>query len=218
LLTFNEVTTMFHEFGHALHGMFSRVHYPIFSGTAVPRDFVEFPSQVNADWALEPSVFANYAKHHQTGAPMPQALVDKIKQSRTFNQGFATTEQVSASLLDMAWHTLPPGAPPQDVKTLEDETLKRFNIVTPEVPPRYRTTYFNHIWSSGFGICSCPGEEPRRQTCCTGISEEGIRVSTRCSSRGVYAKRGSANKRARGTPWGMQVSSLKSELISAQWL
>jgi peptidyl-dipeptidase Dcp len=148
LLTFNEVTTMFHEFGHALHGMFSRVHYPIFSGTAVPRDFVEFPSQVNADWALEPSVFANYAKHHQTGAPMPQALVDKIKQSRTFNQGFATTEQVSASLLDMAWHTLPPGAPPQDVKTLEDETLKRFNIVTPEVPPRYRTTYFNHIWSS----------------------------------------------------------------------
>src|SRR5687768_17673021 len=81
LLTFSEVTTMFHEFGHALHGMFSRVHYPIFSGTAVPRDFVEFPSQVNADWALEPSVFANYAKHHQTGAPMPQALVDKIKQS-----------------------------------------------------------------------------------------------------------------------------------------
>jgi peptidyl-dipeptidase Dcp len=148
LLTFSEVTTMFHEFGHALHGMFSRVHYPIFSGTAVPRDFVEFPSQVNADWALEPSVFANYAKHHQTGAPMPQALVDKIKQSRTFNQGFATTEQVSASLLDMAWHTLPAGAPPQDVKTLESEALNRFNIVTPEVPPRYRTTYFNHIWSS----------------------------------------------------------------------
>jgi peptidyl-dipeptidase Dcp len=148
LLTFNEVTTMFHEFGHALHGMFSNVQYPIFSGTAVPRDFVEFPSQVNADWALEPSVFANYAKHHQTGAPMPQALVDKIKQSRTFNQGFATTEQVSASLLDMAWHTLPPGAPPQDVKTLEEQALKRFNIVTPEVPPRYRTTYFNHIWSS----------------------------------------------------------------------
>lgn len=148
LLDFDDVTTMFHEFGHALHGMFSRVEYPTFTGTSVPRDFVEFPSQFNENWALEPTVLANYAKHHQTGAPMPQSLVDKIKVSRTFNQGFTTTEYVSASLLDMVWHTLPPGTPPQDVKAIEAETLRRFNIDVPEVPPRYRTTYFSHIWSS----------------------------------------------------------------------
>ena len=147
LLNFNEVVTMFHEFGHALHGMFSRVHYPTFTGTSVPRDFVEFPSQFNENWALEPSVFANYAKHHQTGVPMPQPLVDKIRLSRTFNQGFATTESVKAALLDMVWHTLSPGAEPQDVKAVEAETLRRFNIDVPEVPPRYRTTYFSHIWS-----------------------------------------------------------------------
>lgn len=147
LLNFREVTTMFHEFGHALHGMFSRVQYPTFTGTSVPRDFVEFPSQFNEYWALEPVVLANYAKHYQTGVPLPQPLVDKIKLSRTFNQGFATTESVSAALLDMVWHTLPPGTPPQDVKAIEAETLKRFNINVPEVPPRYRTTYFSHIWS-----------------------------------------------------------------------
>ena len=147
LLNFREVTTMFHEFGHALHGMFSRVHYPTFTGTNVPRDFVEFPSQFNENWALEPAVFANYAKHYQTGAAMPAALVDKIKLSRTFNQGFSTTESVKASLLDMVWHTLPPGTPAQDVKAIEEETLRRYNIAVPEVPPRYRTTYFSHIWS-----------------------------------------------------------------------
>jgi peptidyl-dipeptidase Dcp len=147
LLNFREVTTMFHEFGHALHGMFSRVTYPTFTGTNVPRDFVEFPSQLNEYWALEPVVLANYAKHHQTGAAMPATLVDRIKLSRTFNQGFATTESVKSSLLDMVWHTLPPGTPPQDVKAVEEETLRRFNIAVPEVPPRYRTTYFSHIWS-----------------------------------------------------------------------
>ncbi len=150
LLNLGDVRTMFHEFGHALHGMFSRVGYPTFTGTSVPRDFVEFPSQVNANWALEPTVFANYAKHYQTGAPMPQALVDKIKLSGTFNQGFATTESVKASLLDMVWHTLPPGAPPQDVKTIEAEALRRFKIDVPEVQPRYRTTYFSHIWAGGY--------------------------------------------------------------------
>ena len=147
LLNFREVTTMFHEFGHALHGMFSRVHYPTFTGTNVPRDFVEFPSQVNENWALEPTVLANYARHYQSGAPMPQALVNKIKLSRTFNQGFSTTESVKSSLLDMVWHTLPAGSPPQDVKAVEEETLRRFNIQVPEVAPRYRTTYFSHIWS-----------------------------------------------------------------------
>jgi peptidyl-dipeptidase Dcp len=150
LLTFDDVKTMFHEFGHGLHGMFSHVQYPTLSGTNVPRDFVEFPSQFNEHWALEPSVFANYAKHYQTGAPMPQSLVDKIKQSGTFNQGFAFTELLEASLLDFAWHTLPPGGAPSDVDSFEAASLKRFNVAVPEVPPRYRSTYFSHIWDGGY--------------------------------------------------------------------
>ena len=150
LLTYDDVTTMFHEFGHGLHGMFSHVGYPTLSGTNVPRDFVEFPSQFNEHWALEPTVFANYAKHNQTGAPMPAALVDKIKQSRTFNQGFFMTEILEASLLDFAWHTLPAGAAPSDVDSFEAASLKRFNVAVPEVPPRYRSTYFSHIWDGGY--------------------------------------------------------------------
>jgi peptidyl-dipeptidase Dcp len=150
LLTYDDVTTMFHEFGHGLHGMFSRVGYPTLSGTNVPRDFVEFPSQFNEHWALEPTVFANYAKHYQTGAPMPSALVDKIKQSRTFNQGFSMTELLAASLLDFAWHTLPAGATPSDVDSFEAASLKRFNVAVPEVPPRYHSTYFSHIWDGGY--------------------------------------------------------------------
>jgi peptidyl-dipeptidase Dcp len=150
LLTFDDVTTMFHEFGHALHGMFSNVEYPTLAGTNVPRDFVEFPSQFNEHWALDPIVFANYAKHYQTGAPMPSALVDKIKQSGTFNQGFATTELLEASLLDFAWHTLPVGGTPTDVDAFEADALKRYNVAVPEVPPRYRSTYFSHIWDGGY--------------------------------------------------------------------
>src|SRR6202011_3416413 len=106
LLTFDNVNTMFHEFGHALHGMFSNVKYPTLTGTNVPRDFVEFPSQFNEHWALEPVVFAHYAKHSQTGKPMPRLLVEKIKKAKTFNQGYKTTEYLAAALLDMAWHTL----------------------------------------------------------------------------------------------------------------
>jgi peptidyl-dipeptidase Dcp len=150
LLTYDDVSTMFHEFGHALHGMFSNVQYPLLSGTNVPRDFVEFPSQFNENWALEPTVLANYAKHHQTGARMPQALVDKIKQTRTFNQGFEVTEVLEASLLDLAWHTLPAGTPQQDVDAFEAAALKRFNVAVPEIPPRYKTTYFSHIWDGGY--------------------------------------------------------------------
>ena len=150
LLTFDDVTTMFHEFGHGLHGMFSSVAYPTLSGTNVPRDFVEFPSQFNEHWALEPTVFANYAKHYQTGALMPAALVDKIKQSRTFNQGFATTELLEASLLDFAWHTLPPGGAPADADAFEAAALQRYNVAVPEVPPRYHSTYFSHIWDGGY--------------------------------------------------------------------
>ena len=150
LLSFNDVTTMFHEFGHALHGMFSKVTYPTLSGTNVPRDFVEFPSQFNEHWALDPTVFANYAKHYQTGQPMPTTLVDKIKAAKTFNQGFATTEYLAASLLDITWHALPPGSPQQDVDAFETAALKKYNIDMYEVPPRYRTSYFAHIWGGGY--------------------------------------------------------------------
>ncbi|MFL5560993.1 MAG: peptidyl-dipeptidase Dcp [Gemmatimonadaceae bacterium] len=150
LLSSGDVTTMFHEFGHALHGIFSNSRYPRLSGTSVPRDFVEFPSQFNEHWAFEPRVFANYAKHYQTGAPMPQALLDKIRKSKTFNQGFATTEYLSASLLDLAWHDLPADAPQQDVDAFETAALKRFKVDLPAVPPRYRSTYFSHIWGGGY--------------------------------------------------------------------
>ncbi len=149
LLTFTEVTTMFHEFGHALAGMFSNVTYPSLAG-GVPRDFVEVPSQFNEHWALEPSVFANYAKHYKTGEPMPAALVEKIKKARTFNQGYALTEYLGAALLDMAWHTLPADTPLQDPNAFEPAALAKFRIDMPEVPPRYHTTYFSHIWASGY--------------------------------------------------------------------
>src|SRR2546421_3238152 len=148
LLSFDDVTTMFHEFGHALHAMFANIRYPILGG--VSRDFVQFPSQFNEHWALDPTVLANYAKHYQTGKPMPQDLVDKIKRSRTFNQGYAVTEYVAAALLDMAWHSLPADAPPQDVNKFEADALKRYQIDLPQVPPRYHTTYFSHIWDGGY--------------------------------------------------------------------
>ncbi|HSY51270.1 MAG TPA: M3 family metallopeptidase [Thermoanaerobaculia bacterium] len=150
LLTFTEVTTMFHEFGHALHGMFSDVKYPSVSGSSVPRDFVEFPSQFNEHWAMEPAVFANYAKHYQTGAPMPKELIEKLKKARTFNQGFATLEYLGAALLDVAWHTIPADAPLQDVNAFEPESLKQYNVYMPQVPPRYHSTYFSHIWGGGY--------------------------------------------------------------------
>jgi peptidyl-dipeptidase Dcp len=130
--------------------MMSNVKYPTLAGTNVPRDFVEFPSQFNEHWALEPSVFANYAKHYKTGAPMPAALVEKIKKSHTFNQGFDTTEYLAAALLDMAWHSLPADAPTQDVEKFEKAALKKYNIDVPAVPPRYRTPYFAHIWGGGY--------------------------------------------------------------------
>ena len=150
LLSFDDVTTMFHEFGHALHGMFSKVKYPSIAGTATSRDFVEFPSQFNEHWASDPKVFAHYAKHYQTGEPMPAELVEKIKKARTFNQGYATTEYLSAALLDLAWHTLPADAPLQDVDKFEADALKKFKVDVAEVPPRYRTTYFDHIWGGGY--------------------------------------------------------------------
>ena len=148
LISFEDVTTLFHEFGHALHAMFAQVRYPTL--LSVPRDFVEFPSQFNEHWALEPAVLANYAKHYQTGKPMPQALVAKIKKARTFNQGYKTTEYLAAALLDMAWHELPASMPPQDVTIFEPAALKRFSVEMTQVPPRYHTTYFSHIWPGGY--------------------------------------------------------------------
>jgi peptidyl-dipeptidase Dcp len=150
LLSYDDVKTMFHEFGHALHAMFSNVKYPTLAGTNVPRDFVEFPSQFNEHWALEPAVFTHFAKHYRTGEVMPAALVEKIKKSRTFDQGYATTEYLAAALLDMAWHTLPADAPAQEVDRFEPEALRRFHVNLPEVPPRYRTPYFAHIWNGGY--------------------------------------------------------------------
>ncbi len=150
LLSYDDVTTMFHEFGHALHGMFSNVTYPSLSGANVARDFVEFPSQFNEHWALYPTVFANYAKHYKTGEPMPKELVAKIQKSSKFNQGYATTEYLAAALLDMAWHTLPANAPLQDPNVFEPASLKRFKIDMTQVPPRYHSTYFSHIWGGGY--------------------------------------------------------------------
>jgi peptidyl-dipeptidase Dcp len=150
LLSFTEVTTLFHEFGHALHGMFSNVTYPAVAGSAVPRDFVEFPSQFNEHWDLEPAVFANYAKHYKTGAPIPKELAEKIRKTQTFNQGFKTTEYLGAALVDMAWHALPADAAPQDAIAFEAAARKRFGVDLEAVPPRYHTPYFSHIWGGGY--------------------------------------------------------------------
>ena len=147
LLTFDEVTTMFHEFGHALHGMFSAVEYPYFSGTSVPRDFVEYPSQVNEMWAIWPEVLANYAIHHETGQSMPQELLEKVLSTQTFNQGFETTEYLAASILDQALHQRTPEEIPvgDEIMEFERSTFEGAGIVLDSVPPRYRSTYFSHI-------------------------------------------------------------------------
>lgn len=150
LLTYDEVRTMFHEFGHALHGMFSNVKYPRFSGTRVPRDYVEFPSQVNEMWMAWPEVLANYAKHYQTGAPMPKELLDKVQASAKFNEGYRTTEYLAASILDQKWHQLGADQIPSDVLGFEATALHDAGVDFPLVPPRYRTTYFSHVFSGGY--------------------------------------------------------------------
>ncbi|MEO7365731.1 MAG: M3 family metallopeptidase [Sphingomicrobium sp.] len=150
LISFDDVTTMFHEFGHALHGMFAAQTYPTLSGTSVARDFVEFPSQFNENWALDPKVLPHYAVHYQTGAPLPQDFVDKIKRSRTFNQGYDNGEVLEAARLDLDWHSLPAGAARQDVDKFEAQALASGGFDTADVPPRYRSSYFLHIWSNGY--------------------------------------------------------------------
>ena len=150
LLTSDEVVTMFHEFGHGLHGMFSHVEYPRFSGTSVPRDFVEYPSQFNEMWATYPEVVKNYAKHYQTGEQIPQALLDKMTAANKFNQGFKTTEYLAASLLDQAWHQLKPEEVSTDVLGFEAAALKKAGMDYAPVPPRYRSPYFSHSFGGGY--------------------------------------------------------------------
>jgi peptidyl-dipeptidase Dcp len=150
LMTWDEVRTAFHEFGHALHGMFSNVKYPTFGGSNTPRDFVEYPSQVNEMWAAWPEVLGNYAKHYKTGAPMPKEMLDKVLAAKKFNQGFITTEYLSASLLDQRWHQLTPAQMPTDVLAFESDALKQAGVDFAPVPPRYRTGYFLHVLSNGY--------------------------------------------------------------------
>lgn len=150
LISFDDVTTMFHEFGHALHGMFAHQNYPSLSGTNVARDYVEFPSQFNEHWALDAKVLKNYALHYKTGQPIPQPLVDKIKRASSFNQGYALTEAIAAAALDMQWHTLPAGTVITDADVFEKNALHVTGLDLPQVPPRYRSSYFLHIWGNGY--------------------------------------------------------------------
>ncbi|MBW4890030.1 peptidyl-dipeptidase Dcp [Mucilaginibacter sp. HMF5004] len=150
LISFDDAVTMFHEFGHGLHGFFANQQYPSLSGTNVARDFVEFPSQFNEHWASDPKIFNHYAVHYQTGKPMPQALLDKIKKAATFNQGYAFTEVLAASDLDIQWHELKAADPLQDADKYETAALQRTGLSLPEVPSRYRSSYFLHIWANGY--------------------------------------------------------------------
>lgn len=150
LISFDHATTMFHEMGHAVHGLFSNVQYPALAGTSVPRDFVEFPSTFQEDWAIHPDVLANYARHHETGEVMPDSLLKQIVAARTFNQGFDTLEYLSAALLDLKWHALTPAQIPADVEAFEAATLKELGVAVNAVPPRYKSAYFAHIWPGGY--------------------------------------------------------------------
>jgi len=150
LITFDNVTTMFHEMGHAVHGLFSDVTYPSLSGTSVPRDFVEFPSTFEEDWAIQPDVLENYAIHHETGERIPQELLDKLIEAREFNQGFDTYEYLGATLVDMEWHLLNENSIPDDVIIFENQSLSKHNLDNPLIPPRYKSPYFSHVFSGGY--------------------------------------------------------------------
>lgn len=150
LLTFDETNTLFHEFGHAIHGILSDVQYPRFSGTETPRDFVEFPSQVNEMWMLWPEVVNNYAKHHVTGEPLPQEWIDNLKRSETFNQGHATVSYLAATVLDLAWHELKPDQVPNNVEEFEAKAIANYGLDFDLVPARYRSSYFSHIFAGGY--------------------------------------------------------------------
>lgn len=150
LLSWDEVITMFHEFGHTLHGLFASQRYPSLSGTETPRDFVEFPSQINEHWASEPQVFRHFARHYQSGEPMPAALHEKIIRAGKFNKGYEMSELLAAALLDLHWHSLPGDRAPQSVDGFEQQALQSDNLALAAVPPRYRSSYFQHIWGGGY--------------------------------------------------------------------
>jgi peptidyl-dipeptidase Dcp len=150
LVSFDDVKTLFHEFGHALHGMFADTRYPSLSGTSTARDFVEFPSQFNEHWALYPAVLDHYARHTGTGAPMPADLVEKVKKAEWFGEGYSITEVLAAAELDMQWHMLPASAPLQNPDDFEQQALKQTHLDLRAVPPRYRSSYFSHIWANGY--------------------------------------------------------------------
>lgn len=150
LLAWDEVITLFHEFGHALHGIFANGRYASLSGTATPRDFVEFPSQINEHWASHEQVFNHYARHYQTGETMPEALRKRMIAAAKFNQGYAMSELLAAALIDQHWHALNADAPLQNVEDLEQRTLQQEGLDLPAVPPRYRSSYFQHIWGNGY--------------------------------------------------------------------
>lgn len=150
LINWDEVVTLFHEFGHTLHGLFATQRYPTLSGTNTPRDFVEFPSQINEHWASHPEVFREYARHYLTGEPMPEALQSKLTQSSKFNKGYDMTELLAAALLDLHWHTVESDAAPGDVADFERQALEAEQIALRPVPPRYRSTFFQHIWGNGY--------------------------------------------------------------------
>ena len=150
LLTLDETTTLFHEFGHAIHGLLSNVKYPRFSGTAVQRDFVEFPSQVNEMWILDPQIVDNYARHYQSGERLPQSWIDKLEESSTFNEGHATTSYMAAAILDLAWHSLSSDEVISDVEKFEAEAIESYGLAYDCVPTRYRSTYFSHIFAGGY--------------------------------------------------------------------
>jgi peptidyl-dipeptidase Dcp len=150
LLTFAEATTMFHEMGHALHGLFSDATYPSLAGTSVPRDYVEFPSQFEEDWLIDPIVISNVAKHYQTGEPIPAALLDKLLASRKFNQGFDSLEYLGAALLDMEWHMIASGTQIPDAQAFETQALAKHGVNYGPVPPRYKSTFFAHTFAGGY--------------------------------------------------------------------
>ena len=150
LLTLDETTTLFHEFGHAIHGLLSNVKYPRFSGTAVQRDFVEFPSQVNEMWILDPQIVDNYARHYQSAERLPQSWIDKLEESSTFNEGHATTSYMAAAILDLAWHSLSSEEVVGDVEKFEAEAIESYGLAYDCVPTRYRSTYFSHIFAGGY--------------------------------------------------------------------
>ena len=193
LLTIDEVTTVFHEFGHALHGLLSNVRYPSLSGTNVPRDWVEFPSQINENYAFAPEIVRNYARHVDTGAPIPPALLESVRAARQFGQGFATAEYLAASAIDLEWHSLT-HATPTDIDAFEEDVLRRYHLDVPGLTPRYRSTWFNHIFAGGYsaGYYSYLWAEALDADGYDLVQEEGINRATGAKFRDAILSRGAA--------------------------